>query len=64
MEKITRVKAIKRFFEREDSITPNGGRKVEMDELKTVNLSVEARNELATLAAAEMGMELETSNPI
>ncbi len=45
------VKAIRTFFE------ADGGRKVNMEELKT--LPLEDRRELAALAAAQLGVELD-----
>lgn len=50
MEKLTRVAAIKRFFEAE------GGRKVTMSELK--NLTNDDKQELGNLAAVELGCEI------
>jgi len=50
MEKVGRVKAIKLFFEKD------GGRKVTVQELK--DLSQADRQELAELAAKELGVEL------
>ena len=48
---MTKYQAIKTFFE------ADGGRKVSMDELKA--LSTDERNELATLAASELGETLD-----
>lgn len=48
---MNRITAIKTFFEKD------GGRKVSMDEIKA--LSGPERDELATLAAAELGEKLE-----
>ena len=45
-----RIEAIKTFFE------SNGGRKIQMAELKA--LSQAEREELATLAAKELGVEI------
>jgi len=49
-EKMSRIKAIKTFFEKD------GGTKVTMGELK--DLSKDDREELARLAAAELGVEI------
>lgn len=48
-----RMTAIKTFFERADRISPEGGRKITMDELKALNS--DERAELAILAARELG---------
>lgn len=53
-----RITLIKSFFERADAITPSGGRKVEMNELKA--LSAKDREELAVMIAKETGVSLET----
>lgn len=50
MEKLTRIQVIKRFFE------ADGGKKLGMQELKA--LSNEDKDELATLAAKELGVEV------
>ena len=52
MEKISRVAAIKRYFE------ADGGRKVEMREMQA--LSKEEREYLAVEAAKQLGVELDT----
>lgn len=51
-EKITAVKAIKTFFEKDD------GRKVEVRELK--DLSPQERKELGEMCATALGMKLES----
>ena len=51
-----RIEAIKTFFERKDSISPNGGRKVSMTEFKALEQA--DREELSQLAAAELGVEI------
>lgn len=53
MEKLSRIKIIKTFFE------ADGGRKVTFEELKALSLS--QRTELSRLAAAELGVEIEES---
>ncbi len=53
METISKVAAIKRYFELD------GGRQLKMDELK--QLTAEDREELAKLAAKELGVELAPS---
>jgi len=58
MEELTAMVAMKRFFERSDSVTPNGGRKVEMQELKDV--PKDAREELGRLACVELGATLKS----
>lgn len=55
---MARITAIKTFFERSDSITPDGGRKITMDELRA--LSNDDRNELAELAARELGATIDS----
>ena len=50
MEKMTRIKAIRTFFE------ADGGRKLAMSELK--ELTADDRKELGELAAKELGVEL------
>ena len=52
-EKISKVIAIKRFFE------SNGGRKVGLEEFK--QLTPEDRDELGPPAAKELGLELKES---
>jgi hypothetical protein len=52
MEKISNVRAIKQFFEKDD------GRTVTMAEMK--ELTVQDRIELGKLAAIELGYELES----
>lgn len=49
------VQAIKAFFERDDKISPGGGRKLDMAELK--GLTKEDRAELGQLACKELGEE-------
>lgn len=56
METITKVQAIKEFFERDDNLSPGGGRKVSMQELK--ELGGAGLNELAPLCAATLGKKL------
>ena len=56
-EAMSRVTAIKTFFERQDDIAPSGGRKVTMDELRL--LSNDDREELAELAARELGTTID-----
>jgi len=53
MEKMTRIKAIKTFFE------ASGGRKVSMQEMK--KLTDEDKDELGKLACNELGAELVSS---
>jgi hypothetical protein len=57
MATMSRVKAIREFFHRADEIAPEGGRKVEMSELK--ELSDSDKDELGALAASALGVELE-----
>lgn len=57
-EPIGRIVAIKRYFERDDAISPGGGRPVLPTELKA--LTPEDRAELAPFCAAELGAELKT----
>ncbi len=52
---LSNVVAIKQHFMRADSITPAGGRKIDMAELKA--LSMEARAELGPLCRAEMEVD-------
>ena len=54
MEKMSKMKAIREYFEKDN------GRKVSLAELKA--LTPEDREELSTLAATELGIEL-TDNP-
>ncbi len=57
MQKITRLVAIKRFFERTDDIAPEGGRKVEVSgELN--QLADAEKDELGALCAEALGCEL------
>jgi len=56
MEKLTRIQAIKRFFEGSDGITPLGGRKVETSEFK--GLTAADRDELGKLCATALDVEL------
>jgi hypothetical protein len=56
-EKMSKVKAIRDFFQREDEIAPEGGRKVNLQELK--ELSDEDKDELGTLCAEQLGAEIE-----
>lgn len=53
---MTGIKAIKVYFEQDD------GRRVSLDELKT--LSLKDRQELAELAAVELGVKLKPYTPI
>lgn len=53
-----RIEAIKTFFQRKDRITPEGGRTVDMSELK--GLSSNDREELGNLAAKELGVTLDS----
>ena len=62
MEKMKPVAAIRKFFERDDAISPGGGRKVPMAELKELILSGE-KGEMATLCARELGVELDVNEP-
>jgi hypothetical protein len=54
MEKMTRIKAIKTFFE------ADGGKKVSMTEFK--ELTDEDKDELGKLACKELGVELESTS--
>lgn len=54
---IAKMTAIKRYFERTDDLAPNGGKPCGMQELKA--LTQEDRNELAILAAKELGEDLQ-----
>ena len=54
MEKMTRIKAIKTFFE------ADGGRKVSMQEMK--KLTDDDKNELGQLACKELGFEMVSSD--
>lgn len=53
MEKISKIKAIKLFFE------ADGGRKVTMEELKELNN--EERREIGRMCADELGVELDNA---
>jgi hypothetical protein len=52
-----RIDAIRNFFQRQDSIAPNGGRHLETREL--MNLDKDSRFELAELAAKELGTTID-----
>jgi hypothetical protein len=56
---MTAAKALKVYLERKDNLAPEGGRKVELGtELRA--LSIEDRQELGRLAAAELGEEIDS----
>lgn len=55
VEKKKGFQLIQIFFARKDAITPNGGAKVGVGEMK--DLPKEDRKELAQLCAEELGME-------
>jgi len=57
---VSPIAAIKKFFERSDSVAPEGGRKCEITELKA--LSEADKLELGPLCAAALGMELQIKN--
>lgn len=57
MEKVSRIQAIRGFFEGVDAITPLGGRKVEIGEFRA--LTAADREELGTLCAAALDVELD-----
>lgn len=55
--------AIKEFFTRKDSLTPDGGREVHTPELMELRkASLEGYNEVAQLCAAELGVELDVAS--
>lgn len=54
---MNRIGAVKAYFERKDAQAPEGGRKVDMSELKA--LSDADREELGTLAAQQLGVSLD-----
>lgn len=56
---VSATTALKRFMEREDSISQAGGRKLTMDELKA--LTKAEREELGQLAAIELGIGIKSS---
>lgn len=56
---MTRVQAIKTYFERVDNISPEGGRKVEMKEMK--DLGGTGLAALGKLCAEELGVTLKTT---
>ena len=56
MEQMTRLNALRTFFHRTDQFAPEGGRKIEMQELK--DLTKAERDELGELAAKELGVEI------
>ena len=58
-EAVSAVIAIKRFFEREDTITPDGGKKFGLEELKAIPKT--DRDELGTLCAVALGVEIKLS---
>ena len=58
-EAVSAVIAIKRFFERADIITPDGGKKFGFDELKAIPKTY--RDELGALCAVELGVEIKPS---
>lgn len=57
MERMSRIQAIRGFFEGVDAITPLGGRKVETGELRA--LTAADREEIGTLCAKALGVELD-----
>ncbi len=59
MEKVTRVVAVKRYFERADAFAPTGGRKIEGKEF--IALTPDERQEIASLCATELDVELVNS---
>ena len=54
---MNRITAIKTYFEQDDKVSPGGGRRVEMAELKA--LTSEERDELGELCAVALGIELD-----
>ena len=58
-EAISAVKAIKTYFEQKDRISPGGGRKVTMDELK--GLDSTERQAVGRMAAEALGMEIRSA---
>ena len=56
---MTNATAIKTFFEQTDHIAPNGGRKVEMAEMKA--LGRDGLKELGALCAAALGVEIKVA---
>ena len=57
---MSRIVAIKTFFQREDKISPQGGRKVSMPELKV--LTDEDKAELGAMCCEALGEEM-TAKP-
>lgn len=55
--KLNKVTAIKRYFEQDDKLSPGGGKKVGTPEMAA--LGNDGRQELAVLAAKELGVDLE-----
>ena len=58
-EKVSAVIAIKQFFEQQDFLSPKGGRKFNLIELKAIPKT--DRDELGALCAVELGVEIKLS---